>query len=401
MPTALVIGLISGTSADGVDAALVRIHGGDPAGGGVPEDFGLELLGWLTAPYPPPLRRAVLRLGSGETTTAGEVCRTSFAVAGAFAGAALELCRQVGVSPRQVDLIGSHGQTVWHEPATLDAGLWAGGSTLQLGQPAVIAELTGIPTAGDFRPRDLAAGGQGAPLVPVVDYLLFRDPVEGRVLLNLGGIANLTALAPGAGLQAVSGFDTGPGNMLIDGAVTALTGGRVTYDRDGAMAAGFQPDQRWLDELVEGEPFYHRPPPKSTGRERFGPEYLGRCLDRARQLGLGPEAIVATLTELTAATVAGAIERYVMPGWRFGRVIASGGGVHNRTLMGRLARRLGRLGLELGVSDGKLPSDAKEAVAFAVLGWLTAAGRPGNLPRVTGAARPVVLGAVWPGDWRP
>jgi anhydro-N-acetylmuramic acid kinase len=385
----LVIGLISGTSADGVDAALVEIS----------TPFRLCLRGWLTVPYPPRLRQAVLSLGSGDAATAGDVCRVSFAVAGAFAEAALAVCRQAGVSPDEVDLVGSHGQTVWHEPAPADPELWAAGSTLQLGQPAVIAERTGIRTIADFRPRDMAAGGQGAPLTPIVDYMLFSHATEGRILLNIGGIANITVLPAGGSLEGVRGFDTGPGNMLIDGAVTALTGGASHYDRDGQMAGSAQGDAAWLDELIREEPYYGRTPPKSTGRELYGPAYLQRCLRRASERGLTPEATVATLTELTAATIAGAIDRYVLPEGDFRRLIASGGGIHNAALMRSLRRRLGALGLDLATSDlpGALPPDAKEAVAFAVLAWLTASGLPGNIPGVTGAERPAALGVDCPG----
>jgi len=394
----LVIGLISGTSADGVDAALVEIVE-DKA----PDTrLAVDLRAWLTVPYPDILRETILRIATGAPTSAGEICQASFAIGGAFADAALRLCAEAGVAPGDVQLVGSHGQTVWHDPVAGRPALWPGGSTLQLGQAALIAERTGITTVSDFRPRDMAAGGQGAPLVPMVDYLLFRDAAEGRLLLNLGGIANVTVLPAGCGPQDVLGFDTGPGNMLIDGAVLALSDGAQRYDRGGAWALAGAVQAGLLDELLS-EPYYNEPPPKSTGRELFGRSYTERLIERGRRSGMSDADIVATVTELTAATVAAAVDGFVLRGATrggFGTVVASGGGTHNQALMGALARRLAPMGIRLCESEAVcgIASDAREAVAFAVLAWLTWQCRAGNVPSVTGARRPVVLGSITPGS---
>lgn len=389
----LLIGLISGTSADGVDAALVEIRGDRRRRAG----FRLACRQWLTRPYPAWLRAEVLSVASGEPTTAGQLCRLDFALAREFAAAVSEVCAAAGIDPAGVDLLGSHGQTVWHQPATAGAGC-----TLQLGQPQVIAELTGITTVGDFRPRDMAAGGQGAPLVPMADYLLFGDRRVGRILLNIGGIANVTVLPAAAGPEAVLGFDTGPGNMLLDGVMAILTGSEAAYDRDGRLAAAGHASEELLSELL-AEPYYQRPPPKSTGRELFGRAYARSCLQRGRALGLDDADIMATLTELTAATIAGAVEPWAAPGSRLREVVVAGGGVHNAVLLQRLRRRLAPLGLELSTTaDYRVPVDAREAIAFAVLAYLTVSGRAGNVPAATGAAHPVILGTVSPGrdGWR-
>jgi anhydro-N-acetylmuramic acid kinase len=387
----LAVGLISGTSADGIDAALVRLD--DRAGAGLR----VETLAWSTYVYPPAIRAAVLRVAAGEPTTAGEICRLHAAIGERFAAAALAVCSAAGVDPAGVGVIGSHGQTVWHEPNPAGDGPLAVASTLQLGQGQVIAERTGIATVFDFRPRDMAAGGQGAPLVPMVDQLLFADPSEGRILLNIGGIANVTALPGGTAGARAFGYDTGPGNMLIDGAVATLTRGQLAYDHNGAMASQGEEDPRLLERWL-AEPYYQLSPPKSTGRELFGPAYLARCLSLAEQLNVSPPSVVATLTALTAVTIADSIASAVLPGGGFSRVIASGGGVHNPYLMRRLAERLAPMGLSLETSGAYgVDPDAKEAVAFAVLAWLTVHGRAGNLPAATGASRPVVLGVLAPG----
>ncbi len=356
----------------------------------------------------------MLRVAGGAPTTAGEMCRLNVAIGESFAAAA----GRVGSEARQplagVAVIGSHGQTVWHEPALGGPGPLHPASTLQLGQAQVIAERTGVTTVADFRARDMAAGGQGAPLVPMVDYLLFSHPAEGRILLNIGGIANITSLPAGGGPGAVTGFDTGPGNMLLDGLVSRLSGGRQAYDRDGGWARAGNVDESLLAELLR-EPFYGLRPPKSTGRELFGGKYVEKCISMARTRGIRDADLAATLTELTAATIGGAIAQFVLQdtaargdaenaGRRrngFQVAIAAGGGAHNPAIMGALGRRLASLGLRLTTSDEfGVPVDGKEAVAFAVLAYLTLSGRPGNLPSATGARRPVVLGCIAPGATR-
>jgi len=307
-----------------------------------------------------------------------------------LADAALRLMQDAGVSPEQLLCIASHGQTVWHQPEPIE---WQGRairSTLQIGEPAVIAERTGTPTVGDFRVADVAAGGQGAPLVPYVDYLLFRHPSEGRILLNIGGIANLTAIPANALPEQVIAFDTGPGNALINVAMEIASGGKYRYDPEGSFAQRHPVREEWLNELLQ-HPYFAQPPPKSTGRETFG-EAMVRKLLRRYKLS-DAELLVPALTELTARTIADSIRRFVLSRMRAARLIVSGGGVHNRTLMKRLRELLSELQVETSDRYGIHP-DAKEAVAFAVLGYQRMRGRTNNLPSATGARRAVVMGKL-------
>ncbi len=378
----MVIGLMSGTSMDGIDAALVRIQEQDDA-------LRVETVGFLSTPYPPDVQAELMRTVRGETGAA-DICHLNFLLGELFADAALQLMQETGVTGEQLLCVASHGQTIWHQPEPVE---WQGRairSTLQIGEPAVIAERTGVVTVGDFRVADVAAGGQGAPLVPYVDWLLFRHPEEGRVLLNIGGIANVTALPPDAQPEQVIAFDTGPGNALINIAMHIASGGRYRYDPDGAFAQRHPVREEWLQELLK-HPYFAQQPPKSTGRETFGEAMVRRLLRRYRLSNA--ELLVPTLTELTARTIADGIRRFVMPKMPIRRLIASGGGVHNRTLMKRLRELLPELQVETCDRYGIHP-DAKEAVAFAVLGYQTMHRRPGNLPSATGARHPAVLGKV-------
>ena len=372
-----IIGLMSGTSADGVDACLARI---EEAG----DKLHSRIEGSVTVPFAPDTRRRIL-----DVRTVEDVCRLNFELGEVFARAALEACSQAGVSPGDVDAIGSHGQTVFHV---------AGGparSTLQIGEPCVIAQRTGITTVADFRTADIAAGGTGAPLVPIVDFLLLADSRIDRVALNVGGIANVTCLPAGCTVDGVVAFDTGPGNMVIDGLMALLTGGCETFDRDGAMAASGCVCEDMLSKLL-GDDYYKMPPPKSTGRERFGRAFAGEVLDAGRAAGLSDEDILATATALTARTITGAMASLAGTGRNDAEVIVSGGGVHNATMMRML--RDGLRGARVVPSDeAGIPADAKEALAFAVLAWLTLAGRLGNVKGATGASERVVLGKIIPG----
>ena len=374
----LAVGLMTGTSVDGIDAVLARISASGPA-------TGFELLAQATSDIPQALREGLFDLFMPDAPV-DDLPGLDFELGEALAAAALEVIRKAGADPADVDLIGSHGQTVRHFPG---AGT---PSTLQIGEPAVIAQRTGITTVADFRPADIALGGQGAPLVPLVDLLLFGHPGRGRLMLNIGGIANVTILPPGAGVDDVAAFDLGPGNMLVDAAVSLLTGGRERFDRDGRRAAAGAVDEEWLARLL-GHEFLHRPPPKSTGREEFGAEYLFEVMAGS---GLGGDALIATLTAFTAGAIVQGIGRFALAGGRMEELWVSGGGVHNRCLMQQIARGLPDLRVaptdELGV-----PADAKEALAFAVLANETLAGNSGNLPAATGAARAAVLGKICPG----
>lgn len=383
----LVIGLISGTSADGVDAALVKIVGREPDR--------VETIAFTTKPYPTEIRETVLRVShNGDVET---LCWLNFVLGEIFAEAALEVIKVAGVSAKRVSLIGSHGQTVRHLPPKPSSSVLRPSSrqvgTLQIASPAVIAFRTGIPVVSDFRTKDMAAGGQGAPLVPLVDWLLLRHSRKNRIALNIGGIANLTVLPAGARASDVIAFDSGPGNMLIDGAVRHFSGGQESFDRNGEWAKRGKVDKNLFRWLMR-HPFLRQPPPKSTGREMFGESFLQRILERSKRLGLAPHDVVATLTAFTASSVADAIERFVLP--KVGSVdelIVSGGGANNPVLMAMLKERMPQISVHRSDEFG-INADAKEAIAFAVLAHRTVMGLAGNLPSATGAKMPVILGSI-------
>jgi anhydro-N-acetylmuramic acid kinase len=387
-PTHLLVGLMTGTSVDAVDAALVRFHG-----------LGLasrhELLGYRESPLEAPLRREILEVGAAASLPPERLMRLHAALGERYAAAVLEVLAGAGVDPSEVDAIGCHGQTVRHLPRAA-GGL--GALTLQIGSAAVLAERTGVTVVSDFRARDTAAGGEGAPLVPLADWWLCRSGEESRALLNLGGMANLTFLPRGGGLTDVLAFDTGPGNAVLDALTSHTRTDGVRRDEGGAMAARGQVSRTLLEELM-ADPFFAQPPPRSTGRERFGEDYAARLRARGRSLGLSDEDLMATAVELTAASVADALGRYLVPRGGVEAVYASGGGVRNATLMAALARRLAPARLASSDSIG-VPSDGKEALAFAFLAHQTLCGQPGNVPAATGAGHPVVLGHITPGGAR-
>ncbi|MEE9234207.1 MAG: anhydro-N-acetylmuramic acid kinase [Candidatus Acidoferrales bacterium] len=384
-----VIGLMSGTSADGIDVAFTRITG---RGG----NLKARLENFCTIPYPARVRRAVLRVANANrrpVLSVAEISQLNFLLGELFAEAVLKACRRLRVPLKQIDLIGSHGQTVYHQP---QPGAFAGrrvASTLQLAEPAVIAERTGIPVVADFRPRDIAAGGQGAPLVPYVDYLLYRHPRRGRVALNIGGIANVTVIPAGARPQDVLAFDTGPGNMVIDAVVERQARGRQRFDRNGALAAQGRAIEPLLRHLL-AHPYFRRRPPKSTGREDFGLAYAEQFLRRAGRAS-GRDK-VRTATELTVRSIAEAFKRFILPRARIEEVILGGGGARNAFLLRRLKQSLPGLRF---IPAGRLGVDekAKEAFAFAVLAYQSWHGQPANLPSATGARHRVVLGKILPG----
>jgi len=350
-----IAGVMSGTSLDGIDVAVIEI------GGRV-----VKTIGFQTRSYPEATRIALL----GELSVT-QISRLNFRLGEQYAQAVLRAVRAFG----PVDLIGCHGQTVFHE---------GGHNTLQIGEAAVIAARTGVPVVSNFRARDIAAGGEGAPLVPYVDYLLFRRPRRARIALNIGGIANITIIPPSAQPQDVVAFDTGPGNMVIDGLTREYTKGRENFDRDGAIAAKGKIDQKLLAELLR-DPYYRRRAPKSAGREQYGDAFIARL--KKSQLPL-PD-LIATATALTAATIARAVGELGVD------LIISGGGVHNRQLMGQIAAMLPHSRIFTSADFGIDP-DAKEAIAFAVLAYQTWRRKPGNLPSATGAERPVILGSITP-----
>lgn len=376
----LVAGVLSGTSVDAIDVALVEIRG---------KALGqtVRIVGFHEFAFPAGVRAEVFGVSNRATTTA-RLSQVNFLLGQLFGEAVLEACNRSGVNPEEVDLVGSHGQTVYHQADFSELCGRNVASTLQIGEPACIAYIVGAPVVADFRTGDLAAGGQGAPLVPYVDFLLFRHEARNRVVLNLGGIANLTAIPAAATPGDVFAFDTGPGNMVSDLLVESLSGGAERFDRDGRRALKGSADEALVAELL-GDPYFAEQPPKSTGRERFGPEFAASLLGR----GLSPEAAVATAVRLTVRSILLGVERFVRSRMAVHEVIVSGGGWRNpaisRPLREGLAEARVRSSAALGV-----PEDAKEAVAFAVLAYEAYHGRPANLPSATGASKPVVLGKI-------
>jgi anhydro-N-acetylmuramic acid kinase len=410
--TRLALGLMSGTSVDGIDVALVRIS---PS---ITENAAhARLANFATVPFPPAVRAEVLRIAEGARVSPGEISQLNFRLGQIFGQAALRACQNFRVSPRRLAVIGSHGQTIFHQgrPSSFLGQRVA--STLQIGEPAVIAAITGVTTVGDFRPADMAVGGQGAPLVPFVDYLLYRDARHGRAILNIGGIANVTVIPKAASPQSVIAFDTGPGNMVIDALVRHFTSGRRAYDAEAQMASRGQLLPGLLDDLL-AEPYFRQPPPKSAGREQYGRTYVDKILTWGRRHRARPQDLVRTATLLTALSIADALHRWVLPPQRKGslpavsapgrfkrpaflpsakspisQLFVSGGGARNPLILAQLSAALG--GIEVLTTECLgLPGDAKEAFIFALLADQTLHGRPSNLPSATGARRPALLGKI-------
>lgn len=382
-----IVGLMTGTSADAIDAALVRIDGIDL-------EARHALLGFRETPLDAALRREVLDVAQGETVAPERLMRLDADLGERYAAATLALLNEIGMAPEDVDAIGMHGQTVRHVPRSAGRGALS----LQIGSAAVLAERVGLPVVSNFRVRDAAAGGEGAPLVPLFDWWTARSADESRVLLNLGGMANLTYLPRAGGLDDLLAFDTGPGNVLLDALVEIDSGGASRRDNAGAMAARGRVHEALFDELT-GDPFFASPPPRSTGRERFGRPLAERLRAQAIASKVGLADLLATAVELTAWSVADAVARFVTPRGGLDAVYASGGGVHNAALMSALSRRLRPVPLRSLALLG-IPVDAKEAMAFAFLAHRTLCGLAGNAPGATGASRSVVLGQITPGGIR-
>jgi len=403
----IVAGVMSGTSADGINVALVQVGEARDAGSGSRERSTLttgsrgrgrprhtiKLLGHAEYSYPGKVRAAVLSAMNATQASVADLARLNFLLGELYADAVLATERQFRV---KADLVGCHGQTLYHQG---EAQAFLGrkvAATWQTGEAAVIAARAGVPVVSDFRPADMAAGGKGAPLVPYLDYLLFRDPKIGRIVQNIGGIANLTAIPAGADASRVFAFDTGPGNMVIDALTEALFG--RAFDRGGKIAKSGEVLGSVLEAMLRRN-FFKAKPPKTAGREEFGRDFIGDFLRRCRDAH--KEDVVATATALTARSIADAVRRFVMQKSgssaknSFREMILSGGGARNATLVGMLAESLAPLGVQLRFSDEfGLPSEAKEAVAFAVLAYETWHRRASNVPSATGARRAAVLGKI-------
>jgi anhydro-N-acetylmuramic acid kinase len=384
----IVAGVMSGTSADGVDVAICRIGPGTRTHAS-PR---VKLIGHIGKSYPKAIRAVILRVMEGEPLPAAEMSRLNWRLGQIYADCIQQTAEKFAVQPA---LIGCHGQTIHHEPTPTKFLGAPVSSTWQIGEPAVIAQRLHCPVVSDFRPADLAAGGQGAPLVPMLDFCIFRSAKVGRVLLNLGGIANLTAIPAGAELQDLLAFDTGPANMVIDHCMATLYAKQL--DRNGTTAQRGRILPQVLARLMQ-QPYFSTPPPKSCGREQFGAAFATRLIGLCRDTGCSGADCIATATALTAASVLAAYRNFVSAHLRPNipvELCVAGGGANNRTLMDMLRNGFAELGVSLRpIEDLGIPAQAKEAVAFALLAWLTWHGLPGNVPAATGATHPAVLGKV-------
>ena len=378
-----VVGLMSGTSLDGVDAALAHLEGSGP-------ELTMEVNALVHVPYPAALQDLIRRNTEAASSSVRALTRLDARLAETYAEAVRRALAEADTSSDTLDLVGAHGQTVCHLPEPADCAGTDVRATLQLGNPSTLATRLGVPVVGNFRAADLARGGQGAPLVPYFDYVAFTDPDEHRGLLNLGGIANLTVLPAGGTPDDVQAFDTGPANMVIDALADRLFD--APMDRDGQHAAAGTPDHDLLADLLEG-PFFRRKPPKSTGRDDFGADYVDRLLNAAQSRGLSSEDTMATATLLTAASVYQGYAQHVRPEQPIDVLIASGGGVHNDTLLRMLEDAFAPISVRIASEYG-VDGDAKEALCFAVLAHETVNGVPTNLPSVTGASAQTILGSI-------
>ncbi len=423
----LVLGLMSGTSADGIDIALARISGAPP-------DLNAKLLGHTSFNFPPALRKEILRVAEQQPVSTGELSQLNFRLGNVYADAVLAACKKFRIALRRIDLIGNHGQTIFHQGVPVSYLGARTSSTLQIGEGAIIAARTGITTVSDFRPADMALGGQGAPLVPFADYALYRHPKLGRVSLNIGGIANVTVIPAGARPDQVFAFDTGPGNMLIDALVQHFTHGRQRFDKDARLARSGQINRRLIRKLF-GDPYLKQPPPKSTGREYYGRDYVQNLLDLGRREQINQNDLIHTVTAFTALSIINALHRFVFPKHKINEVIVSGGGAQNPLIFEQLimcaisgadpleyysdvaprevviamhAPEPSEASLHqaenslpehalisvVPSSHFGIPEDAKEAFAFAILAYETFHQRPANLPSATGARGPAILGKI-------
>lgn len=375
----LIVGLMSGTSLDGVDAAVARIEG-------TGRELIIEMRAFVSFPYDAPLRTALLRNSAPETSSVLEISQLNARLAHAYADAVRAAVAAASLRVEDIDLIGCHGQTIHHVPDEQDCAGLPVRSTLQIGDPSALANLLGVPVVGDFRTADMALGGQGAPLVPYFDYVYFGSGEEARGLLNLGGIGNITVLPRGGGADRTLAFDTGPGNMVVD--LLARHFFDVPYDDDGALAARGEVDQSLLAEILN-HAYFTRRPPKSTGREAFGETFVRT----AGLFDLKPHDALATATALTAYSVYQAYARFVRDQTPLDALIVSGGGAHNSTMLEQLERSFSPIPVTTADELG-LDADAKEALCFAVLAHETINGVPTSLPSVTGAIRPAILGKI-------
>ena len=379
----IVVGIMSGTSADGVDVAVVEVLN---AG----RQTKVKTIGWKTFPFDEGLKKLILKNSQPETSKVDEICRLNFLLAQIYADSIFKTLDELGISVSDVDLIGSHGQTIQHLPGEVEISGYKVKGTLQIGDPGVIAKLTGIPTVGNFRVGDMALCGEGAPLVPYFDYIIFTSDSLNRLVLNIGGIANFTVLKKGCDVEDVIAFDTGPGNMVIDALVKIFF--NQDYDEDGKIAQSGKVSEDLLGKMME-HPFITKKPPKSTGREEFGSAFVNQILKWGKELSLPAEDIVATATEFTVYAIFENYKTFIKPYTQIDEIIVSGGGAKNKFMIKSLEKYFQvpvRLTDEFGIS-----SEAKEAICFAVFANEAVAGNPVNITSVTGANKRTILGGIY------
>ena len=381
----LVLGMMSGTSVDGIDISLVRVSGAPP-------NLQINLLNHTSVAFPPTIRKEILRVAEQNPVTSGELSQLHFRLGHIYADAALAACKKFRISPNNVDLIGNHGQTIFHQGNPIPYLGARTASTLQIGEGSIIAARTGITTVSDFRPADLALGGNGAPLVPFADYALYRHPKLGRISLNIGGIATVTVIPANAKPSHVFAFDTGPGNMLIDALVSHFTRGRQRFDKNASLAQKGRAIPALLDELLR-DPYLKLAPPKSTGREYYGAVYVKKLLALGKKYRAKPNDLIRSATFFTALSIVDALNRFVLPKHKIQPLIVSGGGAQNPLLLAQLSAALPNTDV-ITSDEINVPTDAKESLAFALLAYETLHRRPSNIPSATGARGPAILGKI-------
>lgn len=383
-----VIGLISGTSCDGIDACLAKITGNGSS-------TEIEIIEFETYPYKNEIRELIFDASNEQTGTVDKICQLNFILGQLFADAAVQTAGKSSIPISDIDIIGSHGQTIYHISSLKEKADKKVRSTLQIAEPSVIARETGVTTVGDFRTGDIAAGGEGAPLVPYADFILFGKDGIDRAIQNIGGIANVTFLPAGCSINEIIAFDNGPGNMIIDCFVEIITDGRLKYDKDGELASKGKLNQGLLERLCS-HPYLSIPPPKSTGREDFGFQFSDDLYEELKRDNVDILDTITTATAFTAKSISDSYRKYIQPSYRISEVVMSGGGAYNPVLFKFLKDYLGDIEIRK-VEEFGIPSDAKEALAFAILANETICGNTGNVPSATGARERVVLGKIIPG----
>ncbi len=376
-PKRLAIGLMSGTSLDGIDACVAEIKGNG-------KNTEIKFIDFITLEYTRSEKERILKLCNIDTSTVDEICYMNRYLGDKMGEAAREVCKKSSIDIKNIDFISSHGQTIYHMPHKH--------CTLQIGELSNIASVTGCLTVGDFRPSDMAYGGQGAPLVPYIDYLLFSSEKSGRVLLNLGGIGNITVLKAGGREDDVYAFDTGPANVLIDEVARIITDGKMAFDAEGKMALKGNIDEQWLEKMIKQDEYLCKSPPKSTGREYYTIEFAKKLYNEGKAKGLSNFDIISTITAFTAKTIQNQLEKFVLQNCKVDEIYVSGGGAHNKMIMKLLSEYINA---DVNLMD-KLNffGDAKESIAFAVLGNEFLHGNTNNIPSATGANRKVIMGKL-------